>query len=370
LDACDVVAVETALYRIPLARPVIGGATRPGGISVPLASWDLIVCTVRTASGVTGTGFTYALRVGGAATHICLRDDLAPLVLGVNCWATEELWDRLYWATYYAGRRGLLIHALSALDIALWDCKARTAGVPLAQLLGAERREVQAYDSNSGWLSLSVDELARNAAEAVHAGFKAFKVIVGSPDPRDDVRRVAAVRRALGDGPLLMTDAGQKWNLRTALEAIRGFAQHDVHWLEEPVSADDVEAHRRLFEQNDLRIATGQCLTTRHEIAPLLAPRAIDVLQHDVARIGGITEWWRVAHMGQSAGVELAPHFFAELHVSLVTATPAGRWVEHTPWLGELLIDPPVPVDGRYSVPEAPGHGLVLRPDLEHLRIA
>ena len=370
MDGCRIASVEAALYRVPLPVPVTGGATRAGGISVPLASWDLIVCTIRTADGTTGTGFTYALRVGGNATRETLSDDLAPLVIGADCWATEELWDRIYWATYYAGRRGLLIHALSALDTALWDCKARSAGLTLARLLGAERREVDAYESSRGWLSLSVDDLVRGAAEAVDAGFSAFKVIVGSPDPRDDVARVAAVRRAIGPGPTLMVDAGQKWSLRTALDAIRRFAEHDVHWIEEPVSADDLHAHRRLFEQDDVRIATGQCFVTRHEAAPFLAPRAIDVLQHDVARIGGVTEWWRVAHLASATGVEIAPHFFAELHVSLVAATPAGRWVEHTPWLGELLVDPPTPVGGRYRVPDAPGHGLELRPDIERLRVA
>ncbi len=355
---------------MPLPVPVTGGATRASGISVPLSSWDLIACTVRTASGVTGTGFTYALRVGGEATLASLRDDLAPLVIGADVWATEELWDRLYWATYYAGRRGLLIHALSALDIALWDCKARSAGLPLARLLGAERREVDAYESSSGWLSLPVDELVRNAAAAVERGFTAFKVIVGSPDARDDVQRVAAVRRAIGPEPAVMTDAGQKWKLRTALDAIQRFAEHDVYWIEEPVSADDVDAHRRLCAQDHTRIATGQTFVTRHEAGSFLHPRALDVLQHDVARIGGITEWWRVAHMADAAGVELAPHFFAELHVSLVAAAPAGRWVEHTPWLGELLVDPPVPVDGRYRVPDAPGHGLVFRTDIDRLRVA
>ena len=118
------------------------------------------------------------------------------------------------------------------------------------------------------------------------------------------------------------------------------------------------------------RIATGQTFVTRHEAGSFLTPRALDVLQHDVARIGGITEWWRVAHMADAAGVELAPHFFAELHVSLVAAAPAGRWVEHTPWLGELLVDPPVPVGGRYRVPDAPGHGLVFRSDIDRMRVA
>jgi L-alanine-DL-glutamate epimerase-like enolase superfamily enzyme len=318
---------------------------------------------------VTGTGFTYALRVGGEATLAALRDDLAPLVIGADCWATEALWDRLYWATYYAGRRGLLIHALSALDVALWDCKARSAGLPLARLLGAERREVQAYESSRGWLSLPTDELVRGAVEAIDQGFAAFKVIVGSPDPREDAARVAAVRQAIGPQPALMVDAGQKWNLRTALDAIGRLAEYDVYWIEEPVSADDVDAHRRLCAQDDTRIATGQCFVTRHEAAAFLAPRALDILQHDAARIGGVTEWWRVAHMASAAGIELAPHFFAELHVSLVAAAPAGRWLEHTPWLGQLLIDPPAPLNGTYRVPDAPGHGLEFRPGIAQLRI-
>ena len=114
----------------------------------------------------------------------------------------------------------------------------------------------------------------------------------------------------------------------------------------------------------------GRRSSPRIEAGSFLTPRALDVLQHDVARIGGITEWWRVAHMADAAGVELAPHFFAELHVSLVAAAPAGRWVEHTPWLGELLVDPPVPVGGRYRVPDAPGHGLVFRSDIDRLRVA
>lgn len=370
LDGSRIESVDAALYRVPLAAPVIGGATRSAGIAVPLASWDLIVCTVRTADGTTGTGFTYALRVGGAATLATLRDDLAPLAIGADCWATEALWDRIYWATYYAGRRGLLIHALSALDTALWDCKARAAGLPLARLLGAERTEVDAYESSRGWLSLPVDALVRGAAAAVEDGFSAFKVIVGSADPRDDVARVAAVRKAIGPEPILMVDAGQKWNVRTALDAIARLAEHDVYWIEEPVSADDVEAHRRLSAQDAVRIATGQCFVTRHEAAAFLTPRAIDVLQHDVARIGGVTEWQRVAHLASASSVEIAPHFFAELHVSLVAATSAGRWVEHTPWLGELLVDPPVPVAGRYLVPDAPGHGLELRSDLDRLRVA
>ena len=364
-----ITSVDAALYRVPLQVPVIGGAARSTGVSAPLESWDLIVCTVTTASGETGTGFTYALRVGGAATVTCLREDLAPLAIGSDVWGTEALWDRIYWATYYAGRRGLLIHALSALDTAMWDCKAKLAGVPLARLLGADRSQVEAYESSTGWLSSPTDQLVRAAADAIEAGFTAFKVIVGSPDVRLDVARVAAVRKSIGPEPRLMVDAGQKWDVRVALDAIRRMAEHDIYWIEEPITADDPEGHRRLMEQNDTRIASGQCFVTRHEARTFIAPRALDVIQHDVARIGGVTEWWRVAHLAESAGLEIAPHFFAELHVSLVAATQ-GRWVEHTPWLGELLVDPPVPVNGRYTIPDRPGHGLVLAPATSRWRVS
>ena len=196
-----------------------GGATRASGISVPLSSWDLIVCTVRTASGVTGTGFTYALRVGGEATLAALRDDLAPLVIGADCWATEELWDRLYWATLLRRparppdpRPQRPRHRALGLQGALGRPAARAP----ARAPSAARS--QAYESSSGWLSLPLDELVRGAVRVGREGFTAFKVIVGSPDAREDVRARRGGAPAIGPEPTVMVDAGQKWNLRTALD--------------------------------------------------------------------------------------------------------------------------------------------------------
>ena len=122
------------------------------------------------------------------------------------------------------------------------------------------------------------------------------------------------------------------------------------------------------FSQN--RIATGQTLTTRFEIQPLLHCRAVDVVQVDAARIGGVTEWWRIAHLAEVAGATLAPHFLAELHVSLVAASPVGAWVENTPWLSAILVDPPVIREGELIVPDRPGHGLSLLADADKWRIA
>ena len=196
------------------------------------------------------------------------------------------------------------------------------------------------------------------------------KVFVGLPDMRDDEHRLAAVRKAIGDRPALMVDAGQKWDYRTALERIRRLEDYDIHWVEEPLSCDDIEGHVRLSRQVDCRVATGQTVTTRFEIQPLLERRAVDVVQADVARIGGVSEWWRIAHLAEAAGASLAPHFLAELHVSLVAASPVGNWVENTPWLSATLADPPQIKDGRLFVPAASGHGLSLRPDADQWRIA
>jgi L-talarate/galactarate dehydratase len=369
-DGFEVTKVDAALLRVPLARPIAGASARPGVTPKPFTTWDVISVTVSTRNGLSGWGLTYELRAGGEAVLAGLRHDLIPLLIGVDCFATERLWHRLYWATYNAGRRGPFIHAMAALDIAFWDIKAKAAGVTLARLLGADRQSVPIYESDQGWLNLSAAELARRNAAAVEAGMQGVKVFVGLPDMRDDEHRLAAVRKAIGDGPALMVDAGQKWDYRTALERIRRLEDYDIHWVEEPLSCDDIEGHVRLSRQIDCRVATGQTVTTRFEIQPLLERRAVDVVQTDVARIGGVSEWWRIAHLAEAAGASLAPHFLAELHVSLVAASPVGNWVENTPWLSAILADPPQIKDGRLFVPAASGHGLSLRPDADKWRIA
>ncbi len=369
-DGLSVASIESALFRVPLERPVAGASARPGVTSRPLSDWDVVVVRIRTESGVEGLGLTYEIRAGGEAALAALRHDLEPLVRGADCWATERIWERLYWATYNAGRRGVYIHALSALDIALWDAKARSCGVSLARMLGADRCSVPLYESDCGWLSLPLRELVRENARAAERGLRAVKIMVGSQEPGEDERRVAAVRNAIGPDLLLMVDAGQKWDLRTAIERIHRLEEHDVFWVEEPLSCDDLAGHERLAAAVRPRIATGQTLTTRFDAQTLLERRGVDVLQTDVARIGGVTEWWRVAHLADVAGVQLAPHFLMELHVGLVAASPRGLFVEHTPWLSSLLEDPPEIRDGELLVPEAPGHGLRLRPDLDRYRVA
>jgi L-talarate/galactarate dehydratase len=369
-DGFDIVGVDCALLRVPLGRPIAGASARPGVTPKPFTTWDVVSVTVRTRNGFTGWGFAYELRAGGEAVLAALRHDLVPLVLGADCFATERLWHQLYWATYTAGRRGLYMHALSALDIAFWDIKAKAAGVTLARLLGADRRSVPIYESDRGWLNLSPAELARRNADAVESGMRAVKIFVGLPDRRDDERRLAAVRKAIGDEPVLMVDAGQKWDCRTAIERVRRLEEYDLYWVEEPVPCDDVGAHVQLSAAVGTRIATGQSMTTHHEIQPLLERRAVDVVQTDAARVGGVTEWWRIAHLAAAAGATLAPHFVAELHVSLVAASPVGSWVENTPWLSAILADPPRIRNGELFVPEAPGHGLVLQPGADKWRIA
>jgi L-alanine-DL-glutamate epimerase-like enolase superfamily enzyme len=355
---------------VPLGRPIAGASARPGVTPKPFTTWDVISLTVRTTSGLTGWGLTYELRAGGEAVLAALRHDLVPLVIGADCWASERLWHRLYWATYNAGRRGAFMHALSALDIAFWDAKAKAAGVPLAQFLGADRRSVPIYESDHGWLNLPAEELARRNAASVEAGMRGVKVFVGLPEKGADEARLAAVRKAIGPEPALMVDAGQKWDFRTALERIRRLEEAGLYWVEEPLSCDDVDGHARLAERIQTRIATGQTVTTRFEIQPLLDRHAVDVVQVDAARIGGISEWWRIAHLAEAAGATLAPHFLAELHVSLVAASPVGAWVENTPWLSAILADPPVIRDGELRVPERPGHGLSLLANADKWRIA
>ncbi len=368
--SAEIVDASCARYRIPLERPVLGASARAGVTPSALTHWDLVVVEVRTSTGETGSGFTYELRAGGGAVEVALREDILPLVVGADCHRPEQLWERLYWATYNVGRRGAYIHALAAVDTAVWDARARSLDLPLATLLGAERSSVPLYESDSGWLSLSLDELVRRNVAAIENGFNGTKIFVGGGDLADDVKRVGAVRKAIGATVPLMVDAGQKWTMPEAIERVRRLEDFELYWVEEPLPCDDVRGHEQLASSIQARIATGQTLTTRYEFEPLLENGAVQVIQPDVARLGGVTEWLRLTGSARAAGIEVAPHFLMELHVSLVAATPTGTFVERTPWLSPLLSQPPILQEGSLLVPSAPGHGLRLHRECEAFRLS
>jgi len=252
------------------------------------------------------------------------------------------------------------VQAIGAFDVALYDLKARRAGLSLAKLLGPYRDSVQCYNSSGGFLHTPLDHLKVNAATSIERGIGGIKVKVGQTDRALDIRRVEGVRRHLGDSVPLMVDANQQWDWPTAQRMCRIFEQYKLAWIEGPLDAYDHEGHAALAAQFDTPIATGEMLTSAAEHGDLIRHRAADVLMPDAPRVGGITPFLKIAAQAEAAGLMLAPHFAMELHVHLAAAYPSETWVEHFDWLEPLFEERLEIADGRMRVPTRPGLGLTL----------
>ena len=343
---------------LPLAQP-ISDAKVLTGRQKPMTEIVMLFVEVESRDGHRGLGLSYAKRAGGPGQFAHARE-IAPALLDEDPNDIARLWTKLCWAGASAGRSGLSAQAIGAFDVALYDMKARRAGLSLAKLLGAQRDAVRCYNTSGGFLHTPTAQLLANAQASRERGIGGIKLKVGQPDGRLDLERVAAVRQHLGDDMPLMVDANQQWNRPTAQRMCRALEPFNLVWIEEPLDAYDHEGHAALCAALDTPIATGEMLTSAQEHAELIRHRAADYLMPDAPRVGGITPFLKVAALADHAGLMLAPHFAMELHVHLAAAFPSEPWVEHFDWLEPLFEERLEIRDGRMRVPTRPGLGLSL----------
>lgn len=351
--------VITQWLRIPLPRPV--------GFSIKtLTHREHLLVRVQSDQGVEGVGFCLQ-DVSGRAAKGALDDLLAPVLLGQDPRDINRLWDRLYWQTVRAGRRGNLLHALSAIDIALWDHQAKVAGMPLYKLLGAYREEVPCYASG-GYYYEGLEIFSKLEAEVrgyLEQGFKAIKMKVGRLDPAKEAERVKLVRSVIGPDLKLMIDANQAYlDVNTCMELCRRVEPYDITWFEEPLPVDMVDAHVRLRKQTAIPIATGEVSATRWEFQGLIASGAVDYVQPDATVCGGVSEWLKIAALAGAQGVSLAPHYHWDIHVHLGCVSREVAILEK--FVGtdvknfDLIMRNPrqVTKQGTLVPPEGPGLGI------------
>jgi L-alanine-DL-glutamate epimerase-like enolase superfamily enzyme len=319
---------------------------------------ETIFVEVVTAGGVRGLGYSYTIGTGGRAVLELLTSELLALLPGCDVSSPEAVWSKLYSATRSIMVGPLTTLALAAIDTAVWDARAHHCGLPLSELAGGAQRGVPVYDTEGGWLHVSCAELVDNARAALAAGRRGVKVKVGKPDAAEDVERLAAVRAAIGPAAALMVDANQGFTRDEAQRRARLFEPFDLTWLEEPLAADDVEGHALLARSICIPIAVGETLYSLGQFRHYLVAGAASVVQVDVARIGGITPWLKVAHLAEAFGLPVAPHFLMELHVSLAAAVPNGRWVEWIPQLDPITTSRIAVRDGLALAPSGPGNGI------------
>ena len=301
-----------------LGQPIFRDAINQGG---ELVQWTFT--EIHTDEGITGiTPFN----IGREMIEI-----LKPAVIGEDPTNIQRIWDKMYWRCFNQGRKGAAVIAMSAIDVGLWDIIGKKQKMPVYKLLGGYRDRVPGYGSG-GVLSLSKDELIREQMSYLEDGYKAVKMKVGLRDPRQDIERVKAVREAIGNGIDLMVDANNGWSTSTAIQMAKRLERFDVRWLEEPVTAEDYDGYSRVAASTEIPVAGGESEYTKYGFKQLFTRGCLDIVQADVGKVGGITEYMKIDGMAEAFGLPMCPHelyyfhFFALLRV-LVSAARARAFL-------------------------------------------
>ncbi len=321
-------------------------------------SQETPILRITDADGVVGTGYSYTIGTGGPAIMSLLQHTLAPALIGRDASEVERIWRDLMFLTHATTVGAITSLALAAIDTALWDLKCRRANEPLHRMAGGAQSRIPLYTTEGGWLHIDTAQLVDEALCAKAAGFGGSKIKIGRPHVSEDVARLTAVRDAVGPAFEIMTDANQRFTVDEAIRRARCLTPLDIAWLEEPLPADDLSGHQRLSESTTLPVAVGESLYSPQHFREYLQRGACSIVQVDVARIGGITPWLKVAHLAETFNVPVCPHFLMELHVSLCAAVPNARWVEYIPQLDSLTTEPMRIKDGHAVPSDAPGLGI------------
>lgn len=316
------------------------------------------IVRITTDEGLAGTGYTYTIGTGGSSVVALLRDHLAPALIGHDPGEIEAIWKSLFFRTHATAVGAITSLALAAIDTALWDLRCLAGGQPLWKLAGGAQRSVPVYTTEGGWLHLEPAALVEEALAAREAGFAGTKIKVGRPHVAEDVARLEAVRAAAGREFEIMVDANQAFTVGEAVRRARHYEALDLAWLEEPLPAEDLAGHERLAASTALPIAVGESIYHPGHFREYLLRGACSIVQADVARIGGITPWLKVAHLAETFNVPICPHFLMELHVSLCAAVPNAAWVEWIPQLDDITTERLSVASGRIAPPAAPGLGI------------
>jgi L-alanine-DL-glutamate epimerase-like enolase superfamily enzyme len=350
--------VKLSTARLPLAVP-ISDAKVFTGRQKPMTEVAFLFAEITTEQGHSGIGFSYSKRAGGPAQYAHAKE-VAEGIIGEDPNDIGKIYTKLLWAGASVGRSGVATQALAAIDIALYDLKAKRAGLPLAKLLGSYRDSVQTYNTSGGFLNASLDEVKARATQSIDEGIGGIKIKVGLPDSKEDLRRVAGIREHIGWDVPLMVDANQQWDRATAMRLGRQLEEFNLVWIEEPLDAYDFEGHAHLANVLDTPIATGEMLASVAEHKGLITANGCDIIQPDAPRVGGITQFLRLAALADERGLGLAPHFAMEIHLHLAAAYPREPWVEHFDWLDPLFNERLETKNGRMLVPDRPGLGVTL----------
>jgi L-alanine-DL-glutamate epimerase-like enolase superfamily enzyme len=340
---------------LPLEPPILSAL---GGIS----SFGCLLVHLETDQGLVGENLIFTLNNKRLGVLAAMIESLAPLVVGRDPAFTTRFWQEAWVDINFVGHKGVPVVGISAIDGALWDLRGKAAGLPIYRLIGACRSEVPAYASGGLWLSSSIDELQREAARFVEQGFRAVKMRLGKLPVARNIERVRAVREAIGPDIRLMADANQQLTVDGAIRLGRALEEFDLTWFEEPLPAYDLEGVARVAAALDTPIASGETEYTKYGFRQMLELKSADVLMPDLQRVGGVTEFLKVAHMAEAHDVPVSSHLFSEMSLQVLAGLGNATFLEHMPWFSRLYAEELELSDGNALVPERPGWGFSFDP--------
>lgn len=354
-----IAALEPFILHLPLTSDSISDSTHS------ITHWGVVGTRIVTTDGLVGYGFTgtHAHLASDRLITSCISDCYAPLLIGEDASDTQRLWTKLarYPGLQWVGRAGITQLALAAIDVALWDLKAKRAGVPLWSLLGGARtKALEAYNTDIGWLSFDLATLLKGSVKAVEEdGFTRIKIKVGHDDPNIDIHRLEQLRKRLGSSTRIAIDANGRWDLPTCQRFCAKARDLDIYWFEEPMWYDDVESHALLARNTSIPVALGEQLYTLDAFRSFINAGAVAYVQPDVTRLAGITEYIQVADLALANRLPVVPHAgeMSQVHVHLSYWHPASTILEYIPWIKDHFEEPANVVDGIYLLPQKPGAG-------------
>jgi L-alanine-DL-glutamate epimerase-like enolase superfamily enzyme len=358
LNQRNIVDVVTEYYQIRLPEEM--GDARHGVHT----HFELPIVKIKLEDGSEGTGYTYTGGVGGRSICTMIEHDLKMFLIGKDASCVEGIWEEMNWKIHYVGRGGISSFAISAIDIALWDLRAKKANEPLYKLLGGFSNSTNCY-AGAIDLNFSKEKLLKNIQSYLNQGFKAVKIKLGRQTLEEDLDRVAAVRQLIGPDIIFMVDANMKWTVENSIKASKQLQKYDVLWLEEPTIPEDYNGYKRISKEGGLAIAAGENLHTIYEFENMITRGQIDFPQPDASNIGGVTGWLKVANLAFANNLPVCTHGMQELHVSLMAAMPHASYLEvHSFPIDQYTTRPVVIENGRAIAPEAAGTGVEFKWDL------
>ncbi len=353
--------VMTQIVQLPADEPLADGPQVAG------AKRDFVLVKLAAADGTEGIGVTF---FGGAMTKALRQavEDLGALVKGEDCAHVERIHGKLRDAAGMSGTAGVFTLAISAIDTALWDIRAKVLGVSVSKLLGGHRDVVPAYASGALMRQFTLDQVVTAGRRLVERGWGAMKTqlaLPGHTTPEIEVNRIKVLREAIGPDIQLMCDINQRWTTWQAISIGNRIEEYNLRWLEDVSRADDFQGLAEVTRNLKMPVAGGEYVWGIEPFRQMLEMRSVDIAMIDLVRVGGITQWSKVAGMAEAFNIPVVSHLIPEVHVHLIAAIPNGEIVEYMPWTMRMFDNPVVPVKGMMTVPSTPGLGLRFTKDID-----